>query len=202
MIPMNTPISLRFGRVACLAGVLLLLFSRDGAAGCWMLYDQGFIASKAPIIVLGEVVAIDTAAARTTEHKTARYLDGARIKVEKVYKNTLSDVTVEEKGEITAFMHSTNGAIPGSETKDGKAGVFRCSTDLRYEVRTRAVWFVFLGADGKLYVNKHPQQCVALKKEDKAPATGAFGTTNEKVSRAEWARKDRSNLHPQDRQKQ
>lgn len=181
------------GYFAASAAILCSIGSAwQPAASCFIGYDQSFIASKAPIIVIGEIVAIDRAKAQTREGQTPRYLDGARIKVVKIYKNALSDVAVREQSEITAFMHSTNTAIPGSD-KDGKRSRYSKSTDLNYEMGTRAVWFIFLNEDGKLTINSHPQQCLVLKKDAKPPVL-SFGTTERRISKKEWAMQGRSNL--------
>jgi hypothetical protein len=176
------------------ATVLVLLLAQYCAAGCWVNYPQSVIGSRAPIIVVGEIVAIDTATAQGKERDVLRYLDAAKIKVEKVYKNALKDVTVAEKGELTVFMHSTNQSVPGSEPKEGQRLRFEKSTDLSYKVGTRAVWFLFLQSDGKFYINRHPQQCLPLEKGAKAPAEVALGVVGLEFGRDEWAKQDKSNL--------
>lgn len=178
---------------------LLLLAAQTLTASCWTGYPQSVIGCRAPIIVLGEIVAIDTATAEGVERDTRRYFDGARIKVEKIYKNALKDVTVAEKEEITAFMHSTNQATPGIKLKPGYQVVHQCSTDIKYKVGTRGVWFLFLKDDGKFYINRHPQQRLPLEKGDKAPDTVPLGAIGETYSKKEWAKKDKSELNPKQR---
>lgn len=182
-------------KCAAMTAAALLLFSVDWplSGSCFVGYDQSFIASKAPIIVVGEIVAIDTAKSQTRERNRQRYLDGARIKVEKIHKNILSDVTVREQGEIIAFMHSTNTAIPGSD-KGGKQTAYTVSTDLSYPIGTRAVWFIFVNDNCMLTINSHPQQCLILKKDAAPPAPGDSGTTERTFSKMEWRMQGRSKL--------
>jgi hypothetical protein len=191
--PMKTILPGRLTPIAC-AAPLLLLLAAGRTDGCWKAVTQSSIARRAPIIVLGEIVAVDVAAAQTTEGGRKRYLDGARIRVDKVYKNDLTDVQVAPKGEITAFMHSINKAVPGSQKKDGTVLHVVTSTDLRYKAGTRAVWFVFVQPDGRLVIHCHPQQCLPLKMGDAPPRDGAFAGAREKTTRAEWARQDRSSF--------
>jgi hypothetical protein len=180
-------------RGICLV-VLVLLLSPDIEAGCWESYPQSVIANSAPIIVLGEITAIDTAKAEGKDREKLRYLDGARIKVERVCKNALSDLPVERESEILVWMHSTNLTIPGSETKEGQHLQYQTSTDIRYKMGARGIWFLFLKADGKLYINVHPQQCIALEKEARAPDSIPLGSVGDAIPWTEWAKRDKSNL--------
>jgi len=104
-------------QAALVAGAVLLFLPGGLLGSCWTMVEQFAIADRAPLIVLGEIISIDEATAQTKEHGTLRYLDGVRIRVEKVYKNALSDIAVVEKCEFTAYMHSSNMAVPGTEKK-------------------------------------------------------------------------------------
>lgn len=180
--------------VATSAALLFMVGSAwQGAASCFIGYDQSFIAAKAPIIVSGELVAIDPAKTQAREGKTLRYLDGARIKVQRIHKNVLADIEVRERGEITAFMHSTNTAIPGSDS-GSKQLLYSKSTDLSYQIGTKAVWFIFLDQDGRLIINRHPQQCLIFMKDRAPPVPVAFGITERTFSKDEWVKQGRSQL--------
>ncbi len=187
--------STRLQRPLILAALLVVLGNQPPVRGCWKLYDQRSITRLAPIIVLGEIVQIDVARAQERTSKPPRYLDKAHIKIEKVYKNQLTDVKVAEKGEILALMHSSNATVPGSETPNGSALSYRVSTDLRYPVGTRAVWFLFLQSDGEFHINCHPQQCLIPKPGEPWPTGEAYRTIDRPLSRKEWVSQDRSTMN-------
>jgi hypothetical protein len=174
--------------VAC-----VLALTTWSPASCWQEYPQGVIGCHAPIIVLGEIVAVDTARGQEKELGTLRYLDRATIRVERIYKNALTDLAV--KDEVGAYMHSTDMSIPGS-TRKGELSRYTTSRDIRYRVGTRGVWFLFLTPEGTLVIHRHPQQLQPLEKGAKAPETVALGAVGVTYSRKDWMTRDRSNLNP------
>jgi hypothetical protein len=188
----STPMTRPTTRSLLAVGCVLAMAVRSPASS-WQNYPQSVIGSHAPIIVLGEIVAVDVAKGQEKELGTLRFLDRATIRVERVYKNALSDLAV--KDEIGAYMHSTDMSVPGSSRK-GEVQRYSTSRDLRYRVGTRGVWFLFLTPEGNLVIHRHPQQLLPLEKGAKAPETVALGTVGETFSRKEWMTKDRSNLNP------
>jgi hypothetical protein len=181
----------------CLCGVTLLALALSPTlvSSCWNLLSQSSIASAAPIIVSGEIIKIDVAKDQFVQHKTARFLDVAHIRIDKVYKNVLTDVNVAPLGQITALMHSSDYSVPGSEQPNGTKLSVLTSTDITYKKGTKAVWFLFLHKDGKFYINDHPQQCVRpdLDKQPNQPVPlGFVGPT---WTKAAWASEDRSQMN-------
>jgi hypothetical protein len=186
----------------CAVGLAGLLgFASALPGSCWQMYHQSHIANNAPIIVRGEIVKIDVAAGQIHEHKKRRLLDLAHIKVEKVYKNVLSDVKLAPLGQIAAFMHSIDKSIPGTETPKGEKLAMSISTDLDYKQGTRGIWFIFLKEDGKFYINCHPQQLCPIAQEEELEKKGVLsGPAGESWSKAAWASQNPSQLGVQVKQ--
>src|ERR1043166_1507464 len=171
VLPASSPLPPRGvgseGRIAMrhlIVGILVALTTLTLHASCFKGLDQRSVAGTVPIIVQGEIVKIDVAKGELHEHKTRRYADLAHIRIDKVYKNSLSDTKVEVKGEVTAWMHSVNQGMPGADKGDEKVAM-SVSTDIAYKVGRKGIWFVFLAQDGKFYINRHPQQLHPIDKD-------------------------------------
>ncbi len=117
------------------------LLAADNASACWMRMEQEAIAAKAPVVVSGKIIRIDSAAAEAR----GRVLDVAHLKVSAVHKNELKDVPDKPGGVVKVRMNSAEART-------------RASTDIRYPEGTEGIWYLYLRDDGELYVNAHPQQ--------------------------------------------
>ena len=175
----------------CWVGFVLASVVHVGSAGVWKVYKPSSVAQHAPIIVSGKIVKIDVAAAETREGDQLRFLDRAHIRIDRVHKIALSDFD-SKPTTITAFMHSVDKTVPGSETKDGSKVCYSTSMDLRYEVETEAVWLLFLKENGRFYINCHPQQHQPLDKEEDFLKTGVFRVQDQLTTKADWVRQGRS----------
>jgi hypothetical protein len=124
-----------------LLALVLVSVAPRGALALWEALDPSYVASTCPVVVTGEIVEITEGAVEAG----GRLLEVARIKVAEVRKNLLDDVDVKPGALIDARMQSRKGGL--------RTG------DLRYPVGTKAMWMLYLDADGAFYINRRPEQC-------------------------------------------
>lgn len=127
------------------------------AAALWSAIAPSSVATDCPVIVTGEIVKIDRAAAKVldrVDRKYTRVLDVAHIRISQVNKNLLIGVSTKVGRTITARMHSKKDPI-------------RISLDLYYKIGTKALWMLYLEDDGHFYINRRPEQHQPVGSYDK-----------------------------------
>ncbi|MBI1829910.1 MAG: HEAT repeat domain-containing protein [Planctomycetes bacterium] len=109
-------------------------------AGCFAGLDPGMFAEGCPIIVAGTIEEIvEAAPAREGA------LDTAKIRIDVINRNELTDVPLKGGDLLAVKMISKNNQ-------------FGSSTDIRYPVKTKAVWLVLLTSKGEFRIDRHPVQ--------------------------------------------
>jgi hypothetical protein len=163
---MSDFLRLRFQLSSTIAVLLLAsgAVSSPVMASCWCSVHQSSIAGESPVIVSAEIMAVDT------EPNKSETYDMAQLRVVKIHKKSLSDLKLKLGDWIPARVH-------------GKNRKELISTDLVYEVGTKAVWYIYLDEDNKFSICRHPQQCLLDKfAAADPPELGADGV----FTRQEW----------------
>ncbi|KPK98344.1 MAG: hypothetical protein AMK75_07065 [Planctomycetes bacterium SM23_65] len=177
----------------CLIAIVL---AGAPAWALWASQDPLSVASVCPVIVTGEIVGIDEAAAsapdfHVPDRTPERVLDVAHIRVAEVHRNLLIGVETRVGGEVLARMDSRKAPLRGS-------------LDLRHDLGTKALWMLYLGDDGKFYINYRPEQKRPVGSDDKVKSQMAHlvaagpdgGVTTQVYTIAEWIAARREKRHP------
>ncbi len=175
---------------------LLLACSARALWALWAAQEPSGVAGECPVIVTGEIVKIDEAAATGRDISLRdlsgdRTLDVAHIRISEVHLNVLISVETAVGGEILARMHSLKDKI-------------RISLDVRYDVGTKALWMLYLGDDGSFYINYRPEQKQPAGSYGKVRPHMAYpiaaarggGVTTQVYTVEEWIASQREKRHP------
>ena len=122
---------------------VLLLFGQPYAS--FIHVEPGVFAERCPVIVSGEVIR-----SADTTFPGCPPADTALIRIERVYKNLLIDVELEENQLLAVYM------APIRKVREDL--ICELSTDIRYPVGTQGIWFVLLTSGDRFSVAAHPVQ--------------------------------------------